>query len=66
MKAKEKGMAMDRKRSLLQDLKQTLKDEFAKKLVEAYAESFDYTALEKAFVGQLERLIKETSNKDEA
>jgi hypothetical protein len=56
-------MTTDSKKNLLEDLKQTLKGKFAKNLVEAYAKSFDYANLARAF---LEQLDEEVSKEDEA
>jgi hypothetical protein len=59
---KEEGMTIDRKKSLLEALKQTLTEEFNKGLIETYAEDFDYNGLEQAF---REQLIEEVSREDE-
>ena len=59
---KEKGMTIDRKKSLLEALKQTLTNEFNKGLIETCAEDFDYNNLEQAF---REQLIEEVSREDE-
>jgi len=59
---KEKGMTIDRKKSLLEALKQTLTDEFNKGLIETCAEDFEYNNLEQAF---REQLIEEVSREDE-
>jgi hypothetical protein len=55
-------MAIDRKKGLLEALKETLTDEFNKGLVETYAEDFDYNDLERTF---REQLIEEVSSEDE-
>jgi len=55
-------MTMDSERSLLEDFKQTVPDEFNRDLVEAYAKNLDYDDLEKAF---LDQLTKEASHEDE-
>ncbi|GAI61155.1 unnamed protein product [marine sediment metagenome] len=55
-------MTIDRKKSLLEALKQTLMDEFNKGLLETYAEEFDYNDLEQAF---REQLIEKVSSEDE-
>jgi len=55
-------MTIDRKKSLLEALKQTLTDEFNKGLIESCAEDFDYNNLEQAF---REQLIEEMSREDE-
>lgn len=55
-------MTIDRKKSLLEALKQTLTDEFNKGLIETCAEDFDYNNLEQAF---REQLIEEVSREDE-
>jgi len=59
---KKEGMTIDRKKSLLEALKQTLTDEFNKGLIETYAEDFNYNDLEQAF---REQLNEEMSHKDE-
>ena len=55
-------MTIDRKKSLLEALKQTLTDEFNKGLIETYAEDFNYNDLEQAF---REQLNEEVSSEDE-
>lgn len=55
-------MSVDSKRSLLEAFRQTLTDESAKDLVQAYAKGFDYQDLERVF---LEQLLRETPGEDE-
>ena len=55
-------MTIDKKKSLLEALKQTLTDEFNKGLIETYAEDFNYNDLEQAF---REQLIEEVNREDE-
>jgi len=55
-------MTIDRKKSLLEDFKQTLADKFDRNLVEAYAKNFDYDDLDQTF---REQLSKEVACEDE-
>jgi len=55
-------MTIDRKKSLLEDLRETLTEEFDKGLIDAYVENFDYRDLERTFV---EQLIEEVKQEDE-
>jgi hypothetical protein len=49
---------MDRKKSLLEALKQTLTDEFNKGLIETYTENYSYNDLEQTFREQLIEKVK--------
>ena len=55
-------MAKDRGNSLLEELEETLADEFDKDLIESYAKNLDYNELEQKF---REQLIQEISHEDE-
>lgn len=55
-------MTIDNEKSLLEDLKQTLTDDFDKCLIQAYAKSFDYDDLERTF---REQLTEEAGHHDE-
>jgi len=55
-------MAIDRKKSLLEDLRETLTEEFDKGLIDAYVKNLDYRDLERTFV---EQLIEEVKKEDE-
>lgn len=55
-------MATDSRKSLLDDLQQTLTEDSDKRLIKAYAKNFDYSDLERAF---REQLTEEVSQPDE-
>jgi len=60
---KEIVMRVDKKKSLLEAFKETVIDEFDRKLIEAYAENLDSNDLARAFV---EQLSTEVACEDEA